>query len=773
MRSFTLIFIVACAFAQAPRAQQPLIAQYCIGCHNEKLSSGGLNLGRLDVAHPSRNTPEWEKVILKLRTGMMPPAGAPRPSGEALAAFAGSIESQIDAEAAADPNPGRPALHRLNRVEYGNSVRDLLGIEIDPAAWLPADDSSHGFDNMAEVLTVSPTLMEGYLRAAGKISRLAIGDASMKPASQTYHLPSTLSQTRHVEGAPFGTRGGISVVHNFPADGEYVFRMTLYFTTNTFVFGTFEKGEQLEISVNGERVALLDVNPAMKVDDDLRTPPIKVKAGPQTVSAAFIRKASGPVVDVVQPYEHTLGDLFAGRTLGVTALPHLRDLAINGPYRVTGVSETPARRRIFTCRPSASRDELPCARRILSSLARQGFRRPVTESDLEDLLGAYQAGRREGGFESGIRDGLHLILASPHFVFRFEPPPPHAAPGSIYRISDIELASRLSYFLWSSAPDESLLDIAMGNGLHEPAMLEQQVRRMLADSRSRALAENFAGQWLELRNLKDTQADLFLYPNFSYNLTQSMRRETELLFDSMVRDDRAITTLLDADYTFVDEVLAKHYGIPNVEGSRFRRVPVTDPNRRGLLGHASILTVTSFANRTSPVLRGKWVIDTLLGAPVPKPPANVPPLKENTAGAKALAVRARLEEHRANAACAACHKIMDPAGFALENFDAIGAWRTSDSGFPVDPTGQLVDGAWVDGPQSLREALLRHSDAFTRNFATKLLTYALGRGVEYFDMPVVRRICRDAAASDNRFSAFVLGIAKSTPFQMKRMDDGH
>jgi hypothetical protein len=769
-------FLIALAWAPLAVAQPglgppSLTDRYCAGCHNDALKSGGLSLAHLSASHPERNPAEWEKAIVKLRAGLMPPSGAPRPNAAAIDTFAASLEKALDDASTTHPNPGRPALHRLNRFEYANSVRDLLDLEIDPAAYLPADDMSHGFDNMAEVLNVSPTLMEGYVRAAGKISRLALGDPGMKPVVETYHVPSTLSQTRHIEGAPFGTRGGIVAHHNFPADGEYSFRISLYFTTNTLVYGTFQKGEQIEVAVNGERVALLDFNPAMKVDDDLRTPPIKVKAGPQTISAAFIQKASGPVDDLLAPYEHSLGDLFAGRTQGITALPHLRDLGIDGPYRVTGVSGTPSRQRIFVCRPASAGEELPCARRILSALARQAYRRPADDADLEDLLGAYQGGRNGGTFETGIRQAVQLILANPQFVFRFERTPAHVASGANYPISDLELASRLSYFLWSSAPDSELLDLATRQQLRGPAVLERQVRRMLADKRANALATSFAGQWLALRNLDDAQPDLFLYPNFSRNLLQSMRRETELFFESIMREDRNVTDLLTADFTFVDELLAKLYGIPNVEGERFRRVTITDVNRRGLLGQASILTVTSYANRTSPVVRGKWVMDTLLGAPPPKPPADVPPLKENTAVAKPLPVRARLEEHRSNPACAGCHKMMDPIGFALENFDALGAWRWNESGFPVDASGQLVDGAKVDGPASLRRALVAHSDAFIRTFTEKLLAYALGRGIEYYDKPAVRAIDRDAANNGNRFSSYVLGIVRSTPFQMRRAEE--
>lgn len=747
-----------------------MVSQYCSGCHNEKLRAGGLALTTLDASHPERAAAEWEKVIVKLRAGMMPPARAPRPDPGTINAVAISLEKSLDAAAVANPNPGRPALHRLNRVEYANSVHDLLDLDIDAAADLPADDSSHGFDNMAEVLNVSPTLMESYVRAAGKISRAAIGDAGMSPIVETYHLPATLSQNGHIEGTPFGTRGGIVVKHNFPADGEYTFRMTLYFTNNTFVHGTHQKGQQLEVAINGERVALFDINPLMKTDDDLRTPPIRVKAGPQVVSVSFVQKVFGPVDDFVQPFAEPLGDLFLGRVIGLTALPHLRDVGISGPYHATGVSDTPSRRRIFVCKPSVRKDELPCAKRILSSLASKAYRRPLSDADIEDLLSVYESARAASDFEGGIRNALQLILANPQFVFRFERTPEGVTPGTNFRVSDLELASRLSYFLWSSAPDDQLIALATRGKLKDPAVLEQQVKRMIADPRSEALAINFAGQWLYLRNLQDAQPDIMLFPDFNSNLAQSMRRETELFFDSILREDHNIVDLITADYTFVDENLARLYRIPNVEGNRFRRVLITDNNRRGLLGQASILTVTSYANRTSPVVRGKWVLENLLGAPPPKPPPNVPPLKENAEGSKALPVRARLEQHRSNPVCAACHTMMDPIGFALENFDAIGAWRTRDGDADIDASGQLVDGTKVNGPASLRQALVNHSDAFIRTFTEKLLTYALGRGLEYYDMPAVRAIDREAAQHNNRFSSIIWGIVNSTPFQMRRAE---
>ncbi len=765
----TALFLMLTAVISAQTPPHAAIAQNCAGCHNDKLKSGGLSFTALDLDHPEHNAKDWEKAILKIRAGMMPPAGAKRDS-VAINGLASYLENSLDQSASLHPNPGKPALHRLNRAEYANSVRDLLGIEIDPSAWLPADDMSHGFDNMSEVLNISPTLMDGYVRAAGKISRLAVGDPNASPQEETYHLASTFSQTHHVEGTPLGTRGGIVFTHNFPADGDYTFRMTLYFTTNTLLFGTYEKNEQLEVAVNGEKVALIPGNPRMKVDDDLRTPPVHIKAGPQIITASFIQKTEAPVDDFVMPFEQSLEDLFAGQTMGLTALPHLRNIGVIGPFNVTGVSETPSRKKIFVCRPTKQDEEIACAKRILTNLASHAYRRPITDADREDLLSVYQTARNKNDFDSGIRMALELILANPQFVFRFEHTPPNVVPGTNYRITDLELASRLSYFLWSSAPDDRLLTLAAANHLHEPKQLDAEVRRMLADPRSEALIANFAGQWLYLRNLKSAQPDIFTYPNFDDNLLDSMRRETELFFGSIIREDRNVTDLLTANYTFVDERLARHYGIPDVEGNRFRRVTLTDPNRFGLLGQGSILTVTSFATRTSPVVRGKWVLENLLGAPPPNPPANVPPLRESPADVKDISVRARLEEHRKNPVCAACHTKMDPIGFALENFDGTGVWRTKDGLDPIDTKGKMVDGTPIDGPVSLRNALMARSDVFIRNLTQKLLTYGLGRGVEYYDMPAVRAIDRDAARENNRFSAIILGVVKSAPFQMRRAD---
>jgi hypothetical protein len=772
--------IPALLFAAATVAANPssvasapaLVSQYCSGCHNDRLKSGDLSLAHFDAANPVPSAPIAEKVIRKVRAGMMPPPGAPRPPAATLSGFVSSLENALDRSAALNPNPGAPALHRLNRTEYANSIRDLLDLRIDAAKFLPADDLSHGFDNMADVLTVSPTLMEAYVRAAGKISRQAVGDVTVKQQTINYTLPRVISQTRHVEGTPFGTRGGIAVVHDFPADGKYSFRLTFYYhQMGTTLFGqTLGKGQQIEVSVDGERVALFDINPLMKQTEDLRTPFIPIHAGPRKVAAAFIQNFEGAVEDEVSPPEQSLVDVNVANIPGLTTLPHLHDLSIVGPQDVTGVSETPSRRKVFTCHPAPGADEIPCAKKILSGLTRQAWRRPVTDADLEKLLSYYQAGRNQGDFESGIRTALQAIIANPEFVFRFERTPAGVAPGRNYKISGLELASRLSYFLWSSAPDSELIALAAAGKLSDDAVLEKQTRRMLADPRAESLATNFAGQWLNLQNLKDALPDPLMFPNFDRNLALSMRRETELLFDSVVHEDRNILDLLTANYTFVDERLAKHYGIPNVMGSRFRRVEVADENRRGLLGEAGILTLTSVANRTSPVQRGKWVMNVLLGVPPPTPPPNVPALKEAAENTRPQSVRERLEEHRKNPACASCHKLMDPIGFALENFDAVGVWRTNDGEFRVDSAGQMYDGAKLDGPASLRRAILNHSDSFILNFTENLLAYGLGRVPDYYDMPVVRSIDREAARNGNRFSSFVLGVVKSAPFQMRRAE---
>ena len=761
----------------SPVSQRLFLNHYCAYCHNDTVKAGSMTLSRLNVEHPEQTAELAEKIIRKLRVGLMPPPGTPKPDSASRGAFVVALESAIDRAAAAHPSSANPPLHRLNRTEYANSIRDLLGVQMDVSELLPPDDMSHGFDNMADVLTVSPTLMEAYVRAAGKISRVALGDPEARPITVTYSIPAVLSQARHINGTPFGTRGGISVLHNFPADGDYVFKLGFFYISTGPLFGVNQgKGQQIEVAVDGARVALFDIDPSMtQADDGIKTPPIRIRAGAQRISASFIQKADGPVEDEVRMVEQSLVDLTTGAVPGVTTLPHLRELSITGPTHMAGISDTPSRGKIFVCRPRTVADELPCATRIVSALGRQAYRRTLNAQDVSSLIGFYKTGRDGAGFDSGIRAAIQAIIASPEFVFRFERAPRNVPPGSNYPITGVELASRLSYFLWSSAPDEHLRLLARRDALRNPAVLEGEVRRMLADPRSEALVANFADQWLHLQNLKEATPDLMLFPNFDKRLAEAMQRETELLFDDVMREDRSILDLLTANYTFVNERLARHYGIPNVMGNRFRRVAITDENRRGLLGQAAILTLTSTANRTSPVQRGKYVMQVLLGTPPPPPPPNVPALTENSEArtdhvTKLVSVRDRMEAHRKAPVCAACHKLMDPIGFALENFDAVGVWRRNDGAAPVDASGNMFDGTSLNGPVSLRNAILSHSDAFIRTFTENLLAYGLGRVTDYRDMPVVRSIARKAGVQDNRFSAFVLGIVASTPFQTRQVE---
>ena len=775
MKAIWILVLIPAAWGQMPLAsQRALVNQYCAGCHNEKLKSGGFSWTKIDLAKPGDQAEQLEKVIRKMRAGMMPPAGTPRPDGATIKNFAASIETGVDLAAAVHPNPGRPPLHRLNRTEYANSIRELLSVDIDVSQLLPPDDASHGFDNMADALTFSPALMEGYIRAAGKISREAVGDRTASALTEVYQISRVVSQMRHVEGTPMGTRGGIAISHDFPADGEYVFKLGFYYSPTGPLFGLNQgKGQQIELSVNGERAALLDINPAMTLaNDGIKTPPIKIKAGPQKIAAAFIATFDGPLEDEYRMVEQSLVDVSAGTIPGVSTLPHLHELAITGPVKVEGLSDTPARRKIFSCRPAAGEDEVPCAKKILATLIRQAYRRPSNDNDVEALLGFFQQGRNtEGDFEGGIRTAIQAMIASPAFVFRFERAPANVQPGSNYRITDLELASRLSYFLWSSAPDDQLITVASQGQLRNAGVLEKQVKRMLADPRSQSLTNTFAYQWLHLANVKEWSPDLFLFPDFDRTLSQAAIKETELLFDSIMREDRPILDLLTANYTFVNERLAKHYGSPNIMGERFRRITLTDPNRFGLLGEAGILMLTSYANRTSPVQRGKYVLEVLLGSAPPPPPKDVPPFKEVGLNDKPQSVRDRLEEHRKNPACASCHAMMDPIGFSLENFDAVGLWRTNDGGFKIDSAGKMFDGSKLDGPVSLRNAILNHSDAFLGAFTESMLAYGLGRVIDYRDMPFVRGVEKDAAKADSRFSAFVLGIVKSPPFQMRRAED--
>lgn len=734
------VALTAClpGVAQPPASpDQRFVAQYCQVCHNDRLKTGGMSLQQMDPSQVSRSPETWEKVVRKLRAGMMPPAGMPRPERSVIDTFVSHVESSLDKYAAQHPNPGTVGLHRLNRAEYANAIRDLLGLDVDVSTLLPSDDSSEGFDNIADALEVSPALLEGYVGAATKISRLAVGDPSISPSTQTWRAPSDLSQTKHIEGLPIGTRGGILIDYMFPLTAEYSFKIR---TRNSgFGVGSGALPIPIEITLDGARL------------DPGKTPTnfhLKVTAGPHTIGVAMPADDSAGVDDVYAVYPDNAA---------------ITSLAITGPTNPTGPGDTPSRRKIFVCHPTAG-NETSCAKRILTSLATEAFRRPVRDADLETLLSFYQEGANSGGFEHGIEAALARILVDPWFILRFEQEPAGTPPGGIYAISDLELASRLSFFLWSSIPDGELLRLAEQNKLHDARILAHETRRMLADPKSEALAENFAGQWLYLRELKNSRPET---GNFNDNLREAFRRESELFFDSIVREDRSVIDFLNGDYTFVDERLAQHYGIPGVYGSRFRRVRLPDEARRGLLGQGSILLVTSVATRTSPVARGKWVLENILGSSPPLPPPNVPALPENASTAKLVSVREKMEAHRNNPVCAACHKIMDPIGFSLENFDLTGKWRTTDGGVPIDASGQMVDGTKLSGPASLREALLSRSDVFVSTFTEKLMTYAIGRGLKYYDMPAVREITREAGRNDNRFSSIVLGIVKSAPFQMK------
>ena len=759
--------------ADAPEFDsQAVVNQYCLRCHNDRALRGNMSLASFDAAHPEQNPEVAEKMIRKLSSGMMPPAGVRRPDADTIDALVRSFEGRIDEAAAENPNPGRRTFQRLNRAEYARSVRDLLDIDIDVNAFLPPDTLSQGFDNIADVQNFSATLLEGYLRAADRISRLAVGDPRVTASESTYKVPRTASQLRRAERAPFGTRGGIAVVHYFPADGEYIFKIQMHPGPTGFLFGmTAGDQEQIEVSVDGERVALLAIDPFMHEADPngmtMETDPIAVKAGPRRVAAAFIKRFEGPVDDLMGPIEHTLADIDIGSARGITTLPHLRDFGISGPYHVTGISDTPSRRKIFICRPISRADELPCARDIVAELAERTYRRPVDNEDLDGLMTFYGTGAREGGFEQGIRTALQALLASPQFVFRLEHAPTDVAPGENYRISDLELASRLSYFLWATAPDGELVTLASRGAFEDPAAVEEQVRRMLADPRAEAFGTRFASQYLRLQDLEKLHPDAVAYPQYDQTLARSMRRETELFFENLVREDRSVLELLTADYTFADERVAKHYGIPNVTGTRFRRVGLPD-ERRGVLGHGSILASTSMANRTSPVLRGKWIMEVLLGSPPPAPPANVPELEETdaVAGTRLLSVRERMEEHRSNPACNSCHRVIDPLGLALENFDLTGAWRIKDNGAPIDPSGELYDGTPLNGPADLRRALQNRSKTFLTSFMENLMAYALGRRVEYYDMPTIRAIMAAAAEQDNRMSVYIMGIVTSPAFRM-------
>jgi hypothetical protein len=763
--------------APAPEAGEPevraLLNKYCVTCHNQRLKTGGLTLDTVDLTQVPARAELWEKVILKLRSGTMPPAGAPRPDPTSYGGAARWIEEQIDTTAAAHPYAGRPVLHRLNRSEYSAAIRDLLALDMDVSALLPPDDSAFGFDNISDMLGVSPALQERYLSAAIRIAALAVGDPALSPSSQTWRIRQDLSQNQHIEGTPLGTVGGTVVRANFPLDGEYRFQAKLYRTNLNIVRG-LQTTQQVEFSVDGQRIHLAaiggpqdlaslfekptDTGDAVDARLQVRVP---VPAGPHTVAVAFLSDSQFAEPVRLQPFLRSSVDNFDW-----TGHPHLQTLSVTGPFQAAGPGHTPSRQRIFVCHPGKSAEQKPCARKIVTGLLERAYRRPVTDSDVQPVMMFYEDASREAGFEAGIEAALERILASPKFVFRAERDPAGAAPASIYRITGDEMASRLSFFLWSSIPDEKLLTLASHGRLQDLAAMDGEIRRMLVDPRANALVDNFAAQWLQLRNLRNVQPNTDEFPDFDDNLRQSFREETEMLFRSVLTEDRPVLDLLTADYTFVDERLARHYGIPDIYGSRFRRVAITDEARKGLLGQGSILALTSHAERTSPVVRGKWILENLMGMAVPPPPPNVPPLKDPEEGEKPKTMREQMAAHRASAVCASCHKTLDPIGFALENFDAVGAWRTSEAGNPVDAKGELADGTQVNGVVALRQALLSRPELFVTTLTEKLLTYALGRGLDYRDMPEVRKAVRKAAESNYRFSSLILAVAHSTPFQM-------
>jgi mono/diheme cytochrome c family protein len=750
-------------------ARRALLDQYCVTCHNARLKTANLLLDQLDLSNLGNHAEVAEKVVRRVRAGLMPPTGMRRPDQATLDAFAQWVEDSVDRSAA--PHLPAPGLHRLNRTEYANAIRDLLALQVDATKFLPPDDSTRGFDNIAGALTMSPALLEAYLSASGKISRLALG-TSTAPTQAVFDVPADTAQNHHIEGLPFGTRGGMLITHEFPADGLYSFTVkgvTGYFQA---VLGGV-RGEQLEVTVDGERVKLFDWDKEISNTTGLgkATPRVPIKAGLHRVGVTFLATNDIPGTELNKPFQRTMNT--PGSIPGFLFYPHVGQVTIEGPFEASPAVDTASRRKIFVCRPATPREEPACARTIVTTLAKHAFRRPVTAADQKLLMEFYQDGRTEGGsFDAGIEAALQRILADPEFIYRGEREPAGLSAGRSYRVSDLALASRLSFFLWSSIPDDELIDVAAQGRLRDPAVLDRQVRRMLRDARAEALVANFTGQWLGVRSLKTAEPVVNIFPDYDDNLRQAFQREIELFFGDVMREDRSVLDLLSANDTFVNERLAKHYGIPNIYGARFRRVtlPAALHARRGLLGKGALMTVTSAAARTSPVTRGKWYLQTFLGVTPPDPPPDVPALEEKmpdtTGNQKTPTVRQTLEAHRRNPTCASCHQIFEPMGLALENFDAVGAWRTLDEGQPIDATATLPDGTKVDGVSSLRASLVTHGDQFVRVVTEKLLTYALGRGVEYQDMPTVRTIVRGAARNNYSFSSLVLGVVNSQPFQL-------
>jgi hypothetical protein len=756
--------------ATSPAAHRATLDRYCVGCHNDKLKTANLSLQNLDLNSAGSHPEIWERVIRKLRAGMMPPPGAARPELAKYEELRDWLEAQMDRQAAQHPDPGSVVMHRLNRTEYANAVRDLLDLEIDAATLLPADDAARGFDNVAGSLTISPTLLEAYTNAAARIARTAVGFWK-SPTEAAYIAPGDTSQTQHLDGLPFGTRGGMKVRHTFPADGEYTFSVL------NFGLGRFIPGEKLLFLIDNETVAAVDYKGvgltaanASTGDGDIEVT-VPVRSGSHIVGVTFLAENFRPSLDLIRQYER--------KSLEDNPIPQLQyhpavgTLRIRGPFLASRPVDSKSLRKVFTCTPQSSAEESACSNQILTTLMRRAYRRPVTSNDMEWVQGFYQEGRREGDFRDGIELALRRILTSPQFLIRAEREPANAVAGQPYRITDLELASRLSFLLWSSIPDDQLIKVANDNQLHTPTVLEAQVRRMLADPKAGALVENFGDQLLYLRNLPATSPDGVYYPNWDDELRKSFRRETELLFESIVKENRNVVDLLTADYTFLNERLAQHYGIPNIYGSQFRRVTL-GPDlayRRGLLGQGSVLSLTWVQNfRTSPVKRGVWVLENILGTPPPEPPPNVPPLEDTKSDKKILTLREQMTMHRQNEPCKSCHQLMDPIGFALENFDADGSYRAKqggEGGVPLDTAVTLWDGTKVNGPVELRQALLHYSPQFVRMITEKLMTFALGRGVENEDMPVIRSIVRDADKDHDRFLSILMGIVKSQPFQYR------
>lgn len=750
-----------------------VVERYCQNCHNERRLRGNLSLEGFAVEDAASRTDVTERMIRKLRADMMPPPGARRPAGDTLVALVETLEELVDAAARATLRPGNRPFQRVNRAEYERLVEELFGLKVDAADWLPADQISASFDNIADVQVISPTLMDAYLTAASDIARQAVGQADAPPSSRTYSNDPSVSQHEWetAEGAPYGTRGGLSVLHSFPADGKYVLELG-------FMSGWGERFHDIDVSVDGVRVALLRYSASTpglidfqgRLGFPMRTDSIFVRAGQRRVTAAFIRRMDGPYEDLIRPNDWSLTGTEA--SYGTTSLPHIMHMTIEGPYQATGVSETPTRRKIFVCRPTSRDEERPCAERIVSALATQAYRRSLEPRDLEALMNFFDQGVEEGGFELGVRTVIEAMLVSPHFLFRIESVPQNANPGDVFPVEDIDLASRLSFFLWGTAPDEQLLQAARSGELSSTAVLERETRRMLEDPRSESLSTRFAHLWLRLQDLDKVRPDAFRFPNYSRQLADDMRRETELFFDDLVREDRSLLRLFDADYTFVNERLARHYDIPGVVGDDFVRVQYPDTRRRGILGHGSVLVQTSMGNRTSPVLRGKWVMEVLLGVPPPPPPPGVPDLEETSGtddGGRILTTSERMSAHRTNPTCASCHNLIDPIGLALDNFDVTGKWRVRENGVPLDTRGTFYDGTEIESMSDLVDVLLRRPIPLVRHFTSNLMTYALGRRVEVEDQPAIRAIAKQAEADGYRLSSFVLGVVQSDAFRMKQV----